>query len=153
MPPIMKGGAKEYVMDIVRKQWSPIEVYILIFLGLCIVFVREIPLYIRRYADTFLGRVALFAATVAITMKTPWINGILFVILTLLLLSMSPRTSEGFQTTSKRDVPKGDLWFVEAALKENPLKIIDEEVDTDAIQDDTTSKSSVVGMTGASASK
>ena len=130
----MKGGAKEYVMDIVRKQWSPIEVYILIFLSLCIVFVREIPLYIRRYADTLLGRLALFAVAVAITMKTPWINGVLFVILILLVLSMSPRTSEGFQTTSKREVPKGNLWFIEAAMKENPVEINDEEADTDAIQ-------------------
>jgi uncharacterized membrane protein YfbV (UPF0208 family) len=151
--PVMKGGAKEYILDIVRKQWSPIEVYILIFMGLSIVFVREIPLNIRRYADTFLGRLALFAITVAITMKTPWINAALFVIFTLLLLSMSPRSSEGFQTTSKKEVPKGNLWFVEATLKENPVEIIDEEADTDAIQSDYSSKSSVVGMTGASASK
>ena len=129
----MKGGAKDYILDIVRKQWSPIEVYILITLGLSIVFVREIPLNFRRYADTFLGRLVLFFLTVAITMKTPWINGVLFVIFTLLLLSMTPRTSEGFQTTTKREVPKGGLWFVEAALKENPVEINDEEAETEAI--------------------
>jgi len=130
----MKGGAKEFIMDIVRKQWSPIEIYILIVLGLCIVFVREIPLRFRRLADTSLGRIALFCATVLISMKTPWINGVLFIIFTLLLLSMSPRTSEGFQTTTMKPVSEKKPWFVEAVLNENPTIIEEDEVHTLAIQ-------------------
>ena len=146
IPPVMmKGGAKEIIMDIVKKQWTPIEVYILIILGLGIVFVREIPLKVRRLAETFLGRLALFGSTIAITMYTPWINGILFVIFTLLLLSMSPRSSEGFNNPSTKVVDDKKLWFVEAVLKERPKIIEDDEVVTSAIQDNTNSSRSTGG--------
>ena len=143
----MKGGAKEFVMDIVKKQWSPIEVYILIVLGLGIVFVREIPLKVRRTAESLVGRIVLFGATVLITMKTPWINGVLFVIFSLLLLSMSPRSSEGFQNsaTSVKLVADKKPWFVEAVLNENPIGIEDDEVKTSAIQDGANSSRSTGG--------
>jgi len=145
--PVMKGGAKDYMMDIVKKQWSPIEIYILITLGLGIVFVREIPLRVRRTAETFLGRIILFAVSVFFTMYSPWINGVLFVIFTLLLLSMSPRSSEGFNNcnTSTKVVADKKLWFVEAILKERPKIISDDEVQTSAIQDGTNSSKSTGG--------
>jgi hypothetical protein len=145
--PVMKGGAKEYMMDIVKKQWSPIEVYILIILGLGIVFVREIPLRVRRTAESFLGRIVLFSVSVLLTMHSPWINGILFVIFSLLLLSMSPRSSEGFNncSTSVKVVDDKKLWFVEALLKERPKIIEDDEVKTSAIQDGANSSRSTGG--------
>ena len=143
----MKGGAKEYVMDIVRKQWTPIEVYILILLSLGIVFVREIPLKVRRYAETFLGRILLFGITVIVTMKTPWINGILLAIFTLLLLSMSPRTSEGFQnsSTSIKIISGKKNWWSEAIMNENPIALEEDEVKTSAIQDGANSSRSTGG--------
>jgi hypothetical protein len=143
----MKGGAKEYMMDIVKKQWSPIEVYILIVLGLGIVFVREIPLRVRRTAESFLGRIVLFSVSILLTMHSPWINGILFVIFSLLLLSMSPRSSEGFNNcnTSVKVVDDKKLWFVEALLKERPKIIEDDEVKTSAIQDGANSSRSTGG--------
>jgi len=146
-PPVMKGGAREYVMDIVRKQWTPIEVYILILLGLGIVFVREIPLSVRRYADTFLGRIILFGIAVILTMKTPWINGILLAIFTLLLLSMSPRSSEGFHnsTTSVKMVSGNKPWWSEAIMNENPIAVEEDEVYTSAIQDGANSSRSTGG--------
>jgi len=145
--PIMKGGAKEYMMDIVKKQWSPIEVYILIILGLGIVFVREIPLKVRRMAESFIGRILLFSVSVLLTMYTPWINGLLFVVFSLLLLSMSPRNSEGFNNsnTSVKVVADKKLWFVEALLKERPKIIEDDQVRTSAIQDGANSSKSTGG--------
>jgi len=145
--PVMKGGAKEYMMDIVQKQWSPIEVYILIILGLGIVFVREIPLKVRRMAETFIGRIVLFSVSIFLTMYSPWINGVLFVIFSLLVLSMSPRSSEGFNNsnTSVKIVADKKLWFVEALLKERPKIIEDDEVQTSAIQDGANSSRSTGG--------
>lgn len=147
LPPIMKGGAREYMMDIVRKQWTPIEVYIIILLGLGIVFVREIPLSVRRYAETFLGRIVLFGITVAVTMNTPWINGILLASFTLLLLSMSPRSSEGFHnsTTSVKMVSGKKPWWSEAIMNENPIAVEEDEVITSAIQDGANSSRSTGG--------
>lgn len=140
----MKGGAREAVMDIIMKQWTPIEVYILMFLILSIVFVREYPIEIRRNVDTILGKSALFLLTVMVSMKYSWLNGLFIAIFTLLVLSMSPRNKEGFQTkpsTNMKLVPDSQLWWVEAVLKENPIGIEDDEVKTSAIQDLTTSKS------------
>jgi len=134
-------------MDIVKKQWSPIEVYILIILGLGIVFVREIPLKVRRMAESFIGRILLFSVSVLLTMYTPWINGLLFVVFSLLLLSMSPRNSEGFNNsnTSVKVVADKKLWFVEALLKERPKIIEDDQVRTSAIQDGANSSKSTGG--------
>ena len=135
------------MMDIVKKQWSPIEVYILIILGLGIVFVREIPLKVRRMAESFIGRILLFSVSVLLTMYTPWINGLLFVVFSLLLLSMSPRNSEGFNNsnTSVKVVADKKLWFVEALLKERPKIIEDDQVRTSAIQDGANSSKSTGG--------
>jgi len=146
-PVLMKGGAKEILMDIVQKQWTPIEIYILIGLGLGIVFVREIPIKVRRLAESMVGRIVLFSVAILLANYTPWINGILFVIFTLLLLSMSPRSSEGFNNcnTSVKVVSDKKLWFVEALLKERPKIIEDDEVQTSAIQDNTNSSRSTGG--------
>lgn len=142
----MKGGARAAVMDIIAKQWSPIEIYILMFLILSIVFVREYPIDIRRNADTIIGKSVLFLAAIVMSMKYSWLNGLFIAILALLILSMSPRNREGFQDkkpkASIKIVPDKDLWFVEAVLKENPIALEEDEVSTSAIQDGATTSRS-----------
>ena len=140
----MKGGAREALMDIIAKQWSPIEVYILMFLVLSIVFVREYPVELRRYADTLLGKSALFAIAIFVSMKYSWLNGMFIALFTLLVLSMSPRDKErdkeGFQekkaSVNVKVVDNKNPWWIEAVLKENPIGFEDEKVSTSAVQDD-----------------
>ena len=142
---VMKGGAREAVMDIIMKQWSPIEVYIVMFLILSIVFVREYPVEIRRYVDTLLGKTALFAVSIAVAVKYSWLSGLFIAIFTLLVLSMSPRRNEGFQAAQKttvKMVPEKNLWWIEAVLKENPVGLEEDEVQTSAIQDGATTSRS-----------
>ena len=145
---IMKGGAKAAVLDIISKQWSPIEIYIMMFLILSIVFVREYPKEVRLYADTILGKTVLFGAAVAVSMKYSWINGIFIAIFTLLMLSMSPRRNEGFQAagakvkTNMKIVDDKNPWWVEAVLKERTSAIEEDDVSTSAVQDgDSVSRS------------
>jgi hypothetical protein len=140
LPATMKGGAKAAVMDIIMKQWSPIEVYILMFLILSIVFVREYPKELRKYADTILGKAVLFGLAITVSMKYSWINGIFIGIFTLLILSMSPRRNEGFQAAAKaktnmKIVDDKNPWWVEAVLKENTVGIEEDDVSTSAVQD------------------
>jgi hypothetical protein len=140
MPATMKGGARAAVMDIIMKQWSPIEVYILMFLILSIVFVREYPKDVRLYADTILGKAILFGLAIAVSMKYSWINGIFIAIFTLLVLSMSPRRNEGFKDevkskTTTKIVDDKNPWWVEAVLKENTVAIEEDDVSTSAVQD------------------
>ena len=134
---VMKGGAREALLDIIAKQWSPIEVYIMMFLILSIVFVREYPVHIRRQADTLLGKSALFALAIFVSMNYSWLNGLFIALFTLLVLSMSPRKTEGFQdkTTKVKIVDNANPWWVEAVLKENPIGFGEDDVTTSAVQD------------------
>ena len=144
-PLVMSGGAKALVKDIVNKNWAPIQIYILVALTLGIVYVKQIPLFIRRYAETFLGRIVLFVSTIVVAKFSSFSNGLLVAIFTLLLLSMSPRTSEGFQNDMKSKIKMvGDKqkWWVERVFKENPIAIEDDEVKTSAIQDASNSSRS-----------
>ena len=132
---IMKGGAKDLLLDMFKRHQSPIELYTFLLLTLGIVYVKKIPLKIRRYADTLLGRIALFTATVAIGNYTSWANGLLVAVFALLLLSMSPRTSEGFQDhLSVKKVTDKNKWWVETVMGETPAAIEEDEVSTLAVQ-------------------
>lgn len=148
-PQVMKGGSHAYMADLAKKFSQPIQVYVLLALILAITFVKEIPVVIRSNANTFLGRLVLFAITIGITHFYSWSNGLLMAVLTLLLLSMSPRKlqKEGFaQTQTLKLIGDKERWFVEKALKENPIGIEEEQVSTQAIQDSSNSSRSTVAQ-------
>jgi hypothetical protein len=66
------------------------------------------------------------------------------VIITLLLLSLSPRQREGFQSafdSNIKIVTGKKHWWVETMFHENPVGIEEDTVKTSAIQDGTTSHS------------
>ena len=145
VPAIMTGGAKALMVDIIKKHWTPIEIYILIALTLGIIYVKHIPVKLRRYSETFLGRTLLFTFTIVVAHTSSFSNGLLVAIFTLLLLSMSPRTSEGFQSDTKNKlkiINDTKKWWVERVFKENPIGIEDDEVKTSAIQDSSNSSRS-----------
>ena len=137
----MKGGSKHYINDIMIKYSKPIEIYIVSVLLLAIVFVKQIPIEIRSQASTLLGKALLFFATVWIADKYYWVDGLLMAILTLLLLSLSPRKiSENFKASIDDDtnvklVQEKHKWWVERLLKENPIGIQEDTVRTQAVQD------------------
>ena len=129
----MKGGAKEQMIDILMKYTKPLDTYIGLALVLGIVYVRQIPPIVRIQANNILGRLLLFLLTLAIADMYSCTYGIMMALFTILLLAVSPRI-EGFQVTVKR-------WFSEELLKENPLAIIEEKVNTSAIQDNSNAAS------------
>jgi hypothetical protein len=145
-PIIMKGGSKEHISDIIKKYSKPIEIYIVTILTLAIVFVKQIPVEIRSQAGSILGRLFLFFTTLYIADKYYWTDGLLMGILTLLLLSLSPRkTAEGFMddTDTNIEIVQGKRkWWVEKVLKENPVAIQDKTVRTKAVQDGSNGSSS-----------
>lgn len=140
----MRGGA--IVTDLVQKFSQPIQLYVLILIFLAIGFVKQIPVELRGQAGTPLGRTFLFFLTVVLAAHVSWVNGLLMAVLTLLLLSLSPRGSnEGFEPAindSLKLVTDKKKWFVEEVLKENPVAIDKEAVKTYPIQDNTTSGAS-----------
>jgi hypothetical protein len=150
--PVLKGGSKNYIFDILSKHSTTINVYVMSILVLTIVFVKEFPLEIRAYAGTIPGNVVLFFATLIIADKYSWVSGLLMALLSLLLLSLGPRTvAEGFQspyTNNMKIVTDKEKWWVEKVFKENPLAIQEDIVNTKQIQDGSNSSSSTSSQGG-----
>ena len=143
-PPIMTGGAKVYISDIFKRHSDPINMYVLAVLVITITFVKQVPVQYRRYAESFLGRIFLFTLTLVVCQYYSWSNGLLMALITLLLLSLSPRNREGFQSEfdSKIKLVSGKKnWWIENVFHENPVGIEEDTVKTSAIQDGSTSQS------------
>jgi hypothetical protein len=150
-PLIMKGGSKAYVVDILKKYATAIDLYIISALVIAIVFVKEIPLNIRALAGSALGRLAIFFGTVLLADNYSWITGLLMAILSLLLLSLGPRTvQEGFQApySGMKLITDKEKWWVERVFKENPIAIQEDSVETKAIQDGSNGSSSTSAQGG-----
>jgi hypothetical protein len=150
LPTVMKGGAREHIIDILKKYAQPLNIYIGIILVLGIIYVGQIPKNIAFRANTFIGRLVLFLLTVIIADTYSWIYALLMALFTVLIIAVAPRTlKESFQ-----DEPgdRGDVdvklvtqkkkWWSEEILEENPLGIEDDKVKTSAIQDSGNTSSS-----------
>jgi hypothetical protein len=103
-----------------------------------IAFVDQISPTLSRYADTALGRVACIAAIFGSLYSLGIVYGLLTATVLLLLIHSSPRLAaiDGFTNPDDRKI-QGSRWFVERVLGERPTRIIDDRIDTDAIQDDS----------------
>jgi hypothetical protein len=152
--PVMKGGAREHVLDIVRKYTQPLEFYFGVILFLGIVYVGQIPPAVQYFADTILGRAILFILTIVVADMYSWIYALLMAIFTVLLIATAPRTlKESFQSgppdtdMEVKLVTQKQKWWVERALGEDPLGIEEEKVRTSSIQDGGNSSNSTSSTT------
>jgi hypothetical protein len=135
LPIVMSGGAREQMIDIVKKYAQPLNVYIGILLVLGIIYIGRIPKTIAFRANTLLGRIVLFALTILVAETYSWNYALLMALFTVLLIAVAPRTfREPFKNAPKM-VKESNTWFIERVLKENPSGIEDDEVETSAIQD------------------
>jgi len=144
----MKGGAKEHMIDLIKKYAQPLNIYIGIGLVLGITYIGQIPKSVAYYANTMLGRLTLFVLTIVIADTYSWIYALLMALFAALLIAVSPRTlKEGFQDSDKGDtdlkiVTQKKRWFSEEILQENPVGIEEEKVKTAAIQDNSNTSNS-----------
>jgi hypothetical protein len=147
-PPVMKGGAKEHIMDMIKKYAQPLNVYIGLVLVLGIIYVRQIPKSVAFAANTLIGRVVLFLLTIIVADMYSWIYALLMALFTVLIVAVAPRTlKEAFQGESMGDtdiklVTQKKKWWSEEVLHENPVGIEDDKVKTSAIQDSSNTSSS-----------
>ena len=135
--PIMTGGAKEHMIDMIKKYTKPLSLYIGLALILGIVYVRQIPAGVRMQGNTILGRILLFSLTLLIADMYSWTYGIMMALFTMLLLAVSPRI-EGFnseETTDLKMVTLKKRWLAEELLGEHPAGISEDKVTTAAVQD------------------
>jgi len=148
----MKGGAKEHILDILKKYAQPLNIYIGIALVLGITYVGQIPKSISYRANSIIGRLLLFWATVIIADTYSWVYGLLMALFVVLIIAVSPRSyREGFgdSADSRSDidtevklVTQKRKWWSEEVLQENPLGIEEEKVKTQAIQDNSNTSNS-----------
>jgi hypothetical protein len=157
-PPVMKGGAKEHIMDVVKKYAQPLNVYIGILLVLGIAYVRQIPKSVSFAANSIIGRLFLFALTIIIADTYSWIYALLMALFTVLIIAVSPRTLKENFVNNMSDNGDVDLklvgqkkrWWSEEILHENPLGIEDDKVRTSAIQDNSNTSSSTTSSSSRS---
>jgi hypothetical protein len=143
----MKGGAREQLIDIVKKYAQPLNVYVGIALVLAITYIGQIPKSVAFRANTTLGRLVLFALTIVIADTYSWIYALLMALFTVLIIAVAPRTlKENFQDVNGdvdvKLVSQKKRWWAEEVLKENPLGIEEDNVKTRAIQDNSNASNS-----------
>jgi len=131
----MSGGAKEHIIDIVRKYTKPISLYVGLALVLGITYVRQIPARIRSHANSSIARLTLFLVTLLVADMYSWTYGLMAALFSILIVAVSPRI-EGFEDdTDIKLVIQKRRWFVEEVMGENPIGISEDKVSTKAIQD------------------
>ncbi len=150
-PMVMRGGAREQVLDLVRKYAQPLEFYFGVFIVLGIVYVGQIPDSYTYQANSLLGRLFLFGATILIADMYSWVYALLMAVFAVLIIAVAPRSvKEGFYQKTDSDMADTDVklvtqknrWWVEQVLRENPLGIEEDKVRTQAIQDSGNGSSS-----------
>ena len=147
-PPVMKGGAKEHMIDLIKKYAQPLNLYIGIALILAITYVGQIPDSVTFRANTIFGRLVLFCLTIIIADTYSWVYALLMALFAVLIIAVSPRTlKEGFQAAKRGDtdlkiVTQKKKWWAEEVMHENPIGIEEEKVKTAAIQDNSNTSNS-----------
>ena len=130
------GGASPIDFFLKQLDSVPHLIYGILMLVL-IAFVDQISPTLSRYADTALGRVVGIAVIAGSLYSLGIVYGLLTATVVLLLIHSSPRLSVDSFTDLKSQDVQGSLWFVEKVLGERPKRIVDDRIDTDAIQDDS----------------
>jgi hypothetical protein len=132
------GGFQQNFTELLEKYGSPFEILLFIVLFLGIVFMSKLPPALAKHSDTTLGRLFWAAATYFVVNRYGWSIGLVFALFAGLLIGAGSSKSikEGFNA-DLRVIPSNDKWFIERVLGENPKLIEEENVKTQAIQDDS----------------
>ena len=137
-------------MELVQKYGSPFEILLFALIIFGIVFVGKLPPNVAKLADTTLGRLVLVGATFLAVQKYGWAIGFVFALFAGLLIGAGhSKAKEGFNSDI-RVVPNEHKWFIERVLGENPTLIEEENVSTQAVQDNSNKTTGSVQNTSVS---
>ena len=156
----MVGGAKlhQAILD-----WSKQTNHLLLAVfGATILlyatYAEQLPLTWRYQLSTPVGRALLLVLLYVVYLLAGWIPALLFAIGIAITWSNRPLAKpsqikdsskglfgslkEGFNSNVKVSDAQDEKWFVEKVLKENPKRIVEDRVDTMAVQDDSSTGNS-----------
>ena len=138
----MVGGAKfqETVLAWTKQSNSMYFVVFVLLLVVWTTFADKVSAEWRWQLSTTFGRLFLLLVLYMVHMIAGWVPALLFTIAIALTWAnrpiIKPLGVEGFRGMKKTNI-EGQLWFSEKVLKENPTTIIEDRVNTDAVQDGT----------------
>ena len=131
------GGMNTLQLFISRLD-SPYKLLFGFVLILSIVYAPVVPIEIRQFTDTLLGRILGIGFVYGVIHFMGWVYGLLAALAFLVILYGAPRLEyvEGFSGGGSINEKKivGKKWFVERVLGESPKKIETEKVQTTAIE-------------------
>ena len=140
--PLMIGGAKlqQTVLDWSKQSNSLFLSVFSVILVVFAIFGDKLPPVVRWQLSTTVGRLFLLILLYLIYVLGGWELALLFTIIIALIWSMRPlllplpSMNEGFRNMKKTRASR-PKWFVETVLEENPLEIVEDRVETLAVQD------------------
>ena len=141
--PLMIGGAKfqQTVLDWSKQSNSLFLSVFSVILVVFAIFGDKLPPVVRWQLSTTVGRLFLLILLYIIYVLGGWELALLFTIIIALIWSMRPlllpqgiTSAEGFRDLKKTRASR-PKWFVETVLEENPLEIVEDRVETLAVQD------------------
>jgi ABC-type multidrug transport system fused ATPase/permease subunit len=138
--PLMIGGAKfqQTVLDWSKQSNSLFLSVFSVILVVFAIFGDKLPPVVRWQLSTTVGRLFLLILLYLIYVLGGWELALLFTIIIALIWSMRPlllpSMKEGFRDLKKTRASR-PKWFVETVLEENPLEIVEDRVETLAVQD------------------
>lgn len=139
--PTMVGGAKfqQEVLD-----WTKQSSHLYITVTCALIFMwavysEKIPAAWRWQLSTTIGRTLLLLLLYVVYMAAGWIPALLFAIAIAMTWANRPLqkpagVKEGFDNRIVMDVAGKDLWFAEKVIGGEPQAIIQDRVDTYAVQ-------------------
>lgn len=162
----MVGGAKlqESVLEWSKKSLNLYSTVFLVLLMIAVLFADKLPMEARWQLSTTAGRLLLLLLLYIINLVCGWQAALIFTIAIALVWAARPVFKpvgvpdlvlngsaegfslgvEGFNDMKITDAAK-HKWFVEKTLHENPKAIVEDRVNTSAVEDDnlvTTSRTS-----------
>jgi hypothetical protein len=134
--PQQSGGMVTSLQMLLATMDSPAMLIYGFIVILLIVYSPQVPMEVRSFLGSLLGRTFGVAAVYGVIETMGWVYGLLTALAFLLVLYGAPR-SEGFDgggTVSEKKAI-GGRWFVERVLGERTTKIATDRVITNAITD------------------
>ncbi len=145
---VQMGGAKfqQQVLDWTRQSNHLYLTVLFSLIFMWAVYSEKLPMQYRWQLNTTLGRLLLLVLLYIVFLLGGWIPSLLFAIAIAMTWAnrplYKPSKTEGFQDNIKVTDANPHMWFVEKALKENPQRIVQDRIQTFAVQEDNTAGSS-----------
>ena len=144
--PVMVGGAKfqESVIEWSKKSTSLYTVVFAILTAVWALYANKLPAIARWQLSTTVGRLLLLVLLYIVYNLCGWTVALLFTLAIALTWAARPifipadftnPLSEGFNDMKTTEAAP-TRWFVEKALHQRPKKIVEDRVDTMAVDDD-----------------